>query len=248
MRSCMAILSVSLGAATLAGCLGADESSGDEPPATVGRVSAQGNPGRLPPPDNSGGGGGPPPPPPAVFTSSVGFGGTGNIRDLKFIKGDTPFEVPLDGYTVISADLNKGAGGTYIFLTFTRRQDKMQIGNLCNWENNEFVTGLFADDFNALDAVQMKGTCAGLGLPWTPIWEATGDPFWPWKHPDLNDGSGGRFIFAWQARVGTGAPLTEVGVLSGSSSTIQCPAGWTRVDQDLNQGAGGDYIYFCYKQ
>lgn len=243
MRWSMAILSVSLGAATLAGCLGVDEPAGDEPPDTVGRLEATDGGG-----GGGGGGGGPPPPPPSVFLSSLGRGGTGAIRDLKFEKGDTSSQVPLDGYTLIPADLNKGAGGTYIYLTFTRLEDKLQVGTQCGWENNAFVTGLFADDFRAIDAVQMKGTCAGLGDPWTPIWESTGDPLWPWKHPDLNDGSGGRYIYAWQERVGTGAPLTEVGVLSGNTSAIQCPAGWTKVDQDLNQGAGGDYIYFCYKQ
>jgi hypothetical protein len=46
-----------------------------------------------------------------------------------------------------------------------------------------------------------------------------------------------------------GAPdlwIQDVQVIAGSSSTIQCPSGFTKILQDLNQGAGGKYIYLCY--
>jgi hypothetical protein len=39
----------------------------------------------------------------------------------------------------------------------------------------------------------------------------------------------------------------EIGVLSGNSDTIQPPVGWIKYPADLNEGAGGDYIYFCYR-
>jgi hypothetical protein len=54
-------------------------------------------------------------------------------------------------------------------------------------------------------------------------------------------------IYAWQLKRTNGTPINEVGVIAGGNSGIACPSGWTRVGQDLNQGAGGDYIYFCYK-
>lgn len=44
--------------------------------------------------------------------------------------------------------------------------------------------------------------------------------------------------------------ITGLYVIYGSSSNIQCDKGYpgvyTRVDVDLNKGAGGDYIYLCF--
>lgn len=178
----------------------------------------------------------------------MGVGGAGAIRDLKFEKGDSASQVPLDGYHLIPADLNKGAGGTYIYLTFTRDGTKVQAPDQCGWGEGEYVTTFFAEDFGWADSGAVKGTCGGMGYPSTPIWEYTGNYAWPWKHPDLNDGSGGRYIFAWLQKVAGSAPIQEVGVVSGSSGSIQCPSGWIRDNQDLNEGAGGAYIYFCYRR
>jgi hypothetical protein len=181
----------------------------------------------------------------STFRSSVGLG-SGYIRDLKFEKGDTSSQTPLPGYFLIPADLNKGAGGTYVYLPFTRDATKVQGPFEYCGGQNQYVTGIIADDFGA--ASNMKGTCNVGVSPYAapPIWEYPGADFLPWKHPDLNDGAGGRFIFAWQQMHLSGSPVREVGVVSGNSSGISCPSGWTRVNQDLNQGAGGDWIYFCY--
>jgi hypothetical protein len=42
--------------------------------------------------------------------------------------------------------------------------------------------------------------------------------------------------------------ISEVTVIYGGSAGIQCPAGYTKVNVDLNRNAGGDYIYVCYKK
>ncbi|MDH3198244.1 MAG: hypothetical protein OEO21_08390 [Candidatus Krumholzibacteria bacterium] len=42
--------------------------------------------------------------------------------------------------------------------------------------------------------------------------------------------------------------ISEVIVIYGGSSGIQPPAGYVRINADLNAGAGGDYIYLCYKK
>lgn len=182
----------------------------------------------------------------AVFTSE-GIGGFGPIRDLKFAKGSSSSQRPLDGYHLIPADLNKGAGGQYIYITFTREQSAVTNGSQCGYMTNNFLTGIHASNFNAIDAIGKKGNCSNPGYPWEPIWEPREIPIpTGWKHPDLNDGSGGRFIFAWQHKVSGLAPITEIGVTSARRNA-NCPSGWTKVNQDLNQGAGGDYIYFCYR-
>ena len=42
--------------------------------------------------------------------------------------------------------------------------------------------------------------------------------------------------------------VTDVYVISRSSqSQIIPPSGYTKIDVDLNKGAGGKYIYLCYK-
>lgn len=42
--------------------------------------------------------------------------------------------------------------------------------------------------------------------------------------------------------------ITEVTVIRGGSAGIQPPVGYTKIPHDLNAGAGGDYIYLCYKK
>ena len=42
--------------------------------------------------------------------------------------------------------------------------------------------------------------------------------------------------------------ISEVTVVYGGSSGIPAPYGYTKIDVDLNRGAGGDYIYVCYKK
>lgn len=64
---------------------------------------------------------------------------------------------------------------------------------------------------------------------------------------DLNEGVSGTYIRAIQSKSpNAGLPL-EIGVLSGNSSNIQPPVGWSKASIDLNEGAGGDFIYFCVK-
>lgn len=40
--------------------------------------------------------------------------------------------------------------------------------------------------------------------------------------------------------------LDSLVVITGGSSTIEPPAGYTKIPYDLNAGAGGDYIYLCF--
>ncbi len=42
--------------------------------------------------------------------------------------------------------------------------------------------------------------------------------------------------------------ISELTVISGGSSDIQPPQGYSKINVDLNQGAGGDFIYVCYKK
>jgi len=39
--------------------------------------------------------------------------------------------------------------------------------------------------------------------------------------------------------------VTDLKIISGSSRDLKCPSGYTRRNQDLNEGAGGDFTYMC---
>lgn len=40
--------------------------------------------------------------------------------------------------------------------------------------------------------------------------------------------------------------ITDVTVVAGSYSSTACPAGFSKLNVDLNRNAGGDYVYLCY--
>ena len=133
-----------------------------------------------------------------------------------------------NGELVSTADLNQRAGGRYIYLCASRRP----FGR----GSAPAVTDV---------RIQTSSSCpAG------------------WKSPekfdglngDLNQGAGGKDIFmcyktgdshsGWEA-----GDLYSVRVVTGKDAA--CPSGSTRVtaldglDGDLNQWAGGDFIYLC---
>ncbi|TXK52909.1 hypothetical protein FVR03_00615 [Pontibacter qinzhouensis] len=190
------------------------------------------------------------------FVSSVGVGygyyfahnPTNAIQDLKIIKGSSASINPsLAGYHKINADLNRGAGGQYIYLTFTR--DPGQVRGSSNWVTDQSYGGYVP----VKNIIVMSYTIGGLNgwptlcSPPIEVKDAFG-----FHTPDLNDGAGGKYIYAYQEKCDmyTSYPGTikEVGVLYGNSSSISPPTGWVKLPQDLNEGAGGDYIYFCIKK
>lgn len=54
-------------------------------------------------------------------------------------------------------------------------------------------------------------------------------------------------LFAGVSTADAQGPISEVAVIYGGSG-VQPPAGWVKIGRDLNAGAGGDYIYVCYKR
>jgi len=68
---------------------------------------------------------------------------------------------------------------------------------------------------------------------------------------DLNRGAHGKYMYlcyhmASYQSTGTNKPcIAAVQIISGKNA--QPPAGWVKLPQDLNDGAGGDYIYLCYQ-
>jgi hypothetical protein len=153
----------------------------------------------------------------------------------------------------LNADLNKGAGGQYIYFLFTRDANTVQEGieyqKVGNYTDAQSVAGF------------LTANGSNFGQPSTPtyywpIWNANNNPNIYWNPVDLNAGAGGKYIYSYQSKdystfdngvVNYHPGFTEIGVLSGNSDTIMPPTGWIKYPADLNEGAGGDYIYFCYR-
>ncbi|GAA0961012.1 hypothetical protein GCM10009558_079690 [Virgisporangium aurantiacum] len=62
---------------------------------------------------------------------------------------------------------------------------------------------------------------------------------------DLNQGAGGKYIFAAYLR-DEGTPIRGLFVSVQSDAEPHVPPGFTVLNVDLNQGAGGSYVYLCY--
>lgn len=66
---------------------------------------------------------------------------------------------------------------------------------------------------------------------------------------DLNAGAGGKFIFLCvkEAYLGNPGPFViDVTFVVGDNQNVAAPPGYTRLEQDLNEGAGGKFIYLCF--
>ncbi|UYZ62351.1 hypothetical protein [Hymenobacter weizhouensis] len=194
------------------------------------------------------------PGPTTYFVSSEGqalYNGTDNpdgyIADLKiaWARNYDADAHPMDGYTSIRANLNSGAGGATMYLTFTRNPRRVRLGD--SFGRTDRVTEGFVRNLQTLEAP--FGDFIGnfpLGNL-LPI-QRPGGFVNQWNTPDLNDGAGGSYIYAYMVKDPAEGPPIEVGVLVSNNSNAQPPSGWRFVDgQDLNKGAGGDYVYFCSK-
>lgn len=170
------------------------------------------------------------PPAPTVtstFTSSVGQGGTGPILDLKLI-ANNPSESATAirddaGYIMLAADLNKGAGGNYIYFAFSRDP----LRGLTQTTPERYAT--YGDAYSILRNFETKyGGFFSTPSPNNDFFSIWTIDHGGYTQADLNGGAGGEYIYSCQTKNpsrSNNAQVTEVGVLSGNSDTIQPPAG-----------------------
>ena len=179
---------------------------------------------------------------PFKFVSSEGYslnGGDQNpgqyIVDLEIAKSSYASVGAQSGYYKLDLDLNSGAGGKYIYLCFSRNQVDDHNNNCgLNWADLSPITDITTKAWRTLSiSSRPDGFCY--------IYNGGGVP-------DLNDGSGGRYVYPYQTKSASPNPIKEVGVVAGNTSNIFPPPGWVRAGEDCNAGAGGDYIYLCYKR
>ena len=139
------------------------------------------------------------------------------INNFYFEVSDYAVVTPEPGWMMVNVDLNRDASGKYIFLCYKN--------------------GL--DDQEAISAITFIVNSQATPPGYIKIAQ------------DLNEGAGGAFIYLCYKKEITSNPIRRVDVLVGQNT--QPGPGfyfaenyYSGVKQDLNQGAGGNYIWMVY--
>ncbi|SDB57153.1 hypothetical protein SAMN02910317_02977 [Ruminococcaceae bacterium FB2012] len=177
------------------------------------------------------------------------------------------------GYTVINYDLNRKAGGYYIYLGYKTTKDYSKaIKNLVirtgknnnneKWNNDgvEYTICPYDGDTKFKNEKGALNCDAGGTWMWlyytkteqadkkgiTSIYANNGKSG-SVSNKDLNDSSGGDDIYLHVTKLANAANyIKEVGVFKGDSSKV--PSGYdAAVPANLNSGNGGEQIYLAYK-
>lgn len=135
------------------------------------------------------------------------------------------------GYQLINADLNAGASGNFIYLCY-------KLGD----NINEAYTDMFMEYTSSAAAAD-----AGL------VSHNTNNVDYARIPQDLNQGSGGNYIYLWTSRAQTLPPITDMSVAFDDPNDID-PA-WssvywfnTQTAADANKSAKGNYVYIKFKR
>jgi hypothetical protein len=142
------------------------------------------------------------------------------VDALVVISGTNSNITPPTGYTKIPYDLNKGAGGRFIYLCY-HKASYQSYG-----KNKQCI--------DSLVVIYGKNTQPPAGYTKIP--------------QDLNEGAGGEYVYLCYrlANWNNDIAIKDVAVVGGGSSNVPAPYGYEKVPGDLNKGAGGDFIYVCY--
>lgn len=152
------------------------------------------------------------------------------IREIKPIIASSPWidlvsaimgweRIPSDAFpnAASSYDINKGAGGKYIYL---------------------YASRLPASGAPITDLTLVTSKTGYLSPPsggWVPV------------PADLNDGAGGTFQYLWFTKGIQKPVLDITLVASPSHAYQECPENYELSSIDLNRGSGGQYIFACVR-
>lgn len=136
-------------------------------------------------------------------------------------------QLKSEGWQYIHHDLNKNAGGMFIYLAYKTTPNYSEaIKDFFVWygSSGKDKDSLSHDGYTYYHA------------------SYKGDSEFEKYKGDLNENAGGRDVYLFYSKQdrGDGKGVTSISFNSDSSSAIQCDEGGAA---DLNKGAGGDYIY-----
>jgi len=165
--------------------------------------------------------------------------GNGYICSLMTsVRNDNTAPNIMDGYSKIPVDLNEGAGGKYIYLYYKK------------------TTPLEPNTTPITELDVITNCCMAILFP-PYSWNICGQSFGSGGWTDLNQGAGGDYIYLVQRTKWLGQrfvdpfynvpPIKDILIISSNQKLSSYP-GWTLIPVDLNKGAGGKWIYLCYKR
>ena len=141
------------------------------------------------------------------------------IDDFYFEVSDYAVVTPDPGWSMINVDLNRDAGGKYIFLCYKNELDDQEVVS--------DVTFILNSQATPAGYIKMQ--------------------------QDLNEGCGGStpYIYMCYKKEYTSNPIRRVNVLIGENAQPEpgfyfAENYYSQVKQDLNQGASGNYIWMVY--
>lgn len=138
-------------------------------------------------------------------------------------------DIDNDGWTQmyykLNYDLNKGAGGKWIYFYYAANNSALSaLQELCT--------------YHARSRGRYQDACERLapGRNWEAIGKYTGTDYY---QTDLNEGAGGRYVYLY----GTKRSPYYPSIRSIAVSNTDYLSGYYCSSGDLNDGAGGNYIY-----
>ncbi|MGW5437818.1 MAC/perforin domain-containing protein [Nocardia asteroides] len=141
------------------------------------------------------------------------------VGRLTVITGRSPGIEPAAPFEKINVDLNRRAGGDFIYLC-TQRMTRAELRRL----GERPIT--------SLAVVIGRNTPAPAGYTRIEV--------------DLNKGADGKFVYLCYKLGEPEKAIRDIMVIHGTNAAIAAPIGYTKVPQDLNMGSGGDFIFVCY--
>ena len=149
-------------------------------------------------------------------------------------------------YTFINVNLNSSAGGDYIYLGYK----KSKYANV----NGGYITALYLTTRSAGDCYDNL-TFDGVEYTRTPCYG--GNHFVNEVKGDLNSNAGGEDIHLYYTKhnfYDDKRVISDITIWAGKDRDHSTPGGYTKLgfnggtsEFDLNDDAGGDYVYMYYK-
>lgn len=154
------------------------------------------------------------------------------VTDIKFVSNKDASAAKRscpEGYDVIDKDLNKGAGGNFIYLCYKLGAKKDALTNFCM----EISGGGRKAEEHVETHQNKKSTYTRNGQ-------------------DLNQGSRGDYIYFNTTKDSSFQPVSRVDVLHDNETLAKewMPVHWvgTNDPADCNKSVRGSYVYIMYKR
>lgn len=158
--------------------------------------------------------------------------GTWGVEEIALVAGSSAAGCPSTNHVKIKVDLNRGAGGPYVFIC-----PSGPVAGTAPIKYIDIQSSSSGSDFTANK----------------PTTRSNGILGWLNSNSDMNQGTGGNYIWGRYTLWNSGDPsyIDGVGVSFKDHwwESIYVPSGWLLAsDKDLNYGAGGAYIFMVVRR